>query len=667
MEPKLPVWDSLGPSGSSHPGATMRKKDPVRADTPLRRSTRLQPEKVEEQISKEPQRVSDFLQPRESIRAHRKAGVSTEGQHLAGDILPTAEPETPKGSGRRASEKGTPLPQKASVEREAVTETPHQWRVPEPLWMSSVKTRPAMEESTVSLPASGANRVPTQPLRARVNSKPPTRTLKEMGAFRATAEGTAKKLTKRFHPLLALCVLLFLLIVGFAGWFVWKHGSPLSSVGLTGFVPWQLNSVSMLWRVTEECSSQCSVRLVESIPDSLNYGSDAPRHLSTFQAWMDLLAGANNSVEIAAFYFTLRDSDLHREDPSSQQGKEVFESLSALPSQGVKLSIAVNDPQMSVNDTEDLARQGADIWKVDMKRLTGGIVHTKLWVVDGQHIYIGSANMDWRALTQVKELGAVLHNCSCLARDLRRIFATYRILGQDGASLPASWPSSLAAESSLDHPLTLQLNGIGAEVYISSSPPALSTRGRTADLAAIINTIEDAQDFVYVSVMDYEPECIFCNPRSYWPVIDDALRSAACTRRVKVRLLISCWQHSSRAMFVFLESLRVLSRRPLECPVEVKLFAFPINEDVPPIPYTHVNHNKYMVTDRLAYIGTSNWSEDYFTRTAGVGLIINQSRAADGADSEHTVRQQLEDVFHRDWDSDYTLPLDEHWKCTRKN
>lgn len=68
---------------------------------------------------------------------------------------------------------------------------------------------------------------------------------------------------------------------------------------------------------------------------------------------------------------------------------------------------------------------------------------------------------------QVKELGAVLHNCSCLARDLRRIFATYRILGQDGASLPASWPSSLAAESSLDHPLTLQLNGIGAEVYIS--------------------------------------------------------------------------------------------------------------------------------------------------------------------------------------------------------
>lgn len=154
---------------------------------------------------------------------------------------------------------------------------------------------------------------------------------------------------------------------------------------------------------------------------------------------------------------------------------------------------------------------GADVWKVDMKRLTGGIVHTKLLVVDEKHLYVGSANMDWRALTQVptgggmnwcvggiggaslgdrlkgllhpffapqvKELGAVLHNCSCLARDLLRIFATYRILGQEGASIPAVWPSNLAAESSLDHPLKLQLDGANAEVYISVGCPLSRTPG----------------------------------------------------------------------------------------------------------------------------------------------------------------------------------------------
>lgn len=44
---------------------------------------------------------------------------------------------------------------------------------------------------------------------------------------------------------------------------------------------------------------------------------------------------------------------------------------------------------------------GADIQYVNMKNLTGGIVHTKFWVVDQKHVYIGSANMDWRSLTQV--------------------------------------------------------------------------------------------------------------------------------------------------------------------------------------------------------------------------------------------------------------------------
>lgn len=41
--------------------------------------------------------------------------------------------------------------------------------------------------------------------------------------------------------------------------------------------------------------------------------------------------------------------------------------------------------------------------EVDLKALTGGIVHTKLWVVDQKHLYVGSANMDWRSLSQVEK------------------------------------------------------------------------------------------------------------------------------------------------------------------------------------------------------------------------------------------------------------------------
>lgn len=41
--------------------------------------------------------------------------------------------------------------------------------------------------------------------------------------------------------------------------------------------------------------------------------------------------------------------------------------------------------------------------EVYLKALTGGIVHTKLWVVDQKHLYVGSANMDWRSLSQVEK------------------------------------------------------------------------------------------------------------------------------------------------------------------------------------------------------------------------------------------------------------------------
>lgn len=54
--------------------------------------------------------------------------------------------------------------------------------------------------------------------------------------------------------------------------------------------------------------------------------------------------------------------------------------------------------------------------------LGAGVLHTKLWLIDRTHVYVGSANMDWRALSQVKELGLVALNCSCLANDYAKIF-----------------------------------------------------------------------------------------------------------------------------------------------------------------------------------------------------------------------------------------------------
>jgi phospholipase D3/4 len=42
------------------------------------------------------------------------------------------------------------------------------------------------------------------------------------------------------------------------------------------------------------------------------------------------------------------------------------------------------------------------------KLFGGGVLHTKAWLVDDRHFYVGSANHDWRSLTQVKELGVAV-------------------------------------------------------------------------------------------------------------------------------------------------------------------------------------------------------------------------------------------------------------------
>ena len=79
---------------------------------------------------------------------------------------------------------------------------------------------------------------------------------------------------------------------------------------------------------------------------------------------------------------------------------------------------------------------------------------------------------------------------------------------------------------------------------------------------------------------------------------------------------------------------------------------------VPPytieIDHARVNHNKFMVTERVAYVGTSNWSADYFLNTAGVGYVINETESVSNGD---TLRASLQAVFERNWNSNYTTPV----------
>ncbi|KAL6427493.1 hypothetical protein ACFW04_008771 [Cataglyphis niger] len=404
------------------------------------------------------------------------------------------------------------------------------------------------------------------------------------------------------------------------------------------------------------CMDHCSIFLVETIPIGLNYSNNTARHKTIYDSWLDLIEMAQDTIEIASLYWTMKGEDV-LPDNSAKEGEEVFQALlEAGRDKQIKLKIAQNLPsRLSPNvDTQILARKAnAMVRDLNFAGLLGsGVLHTKLWLIDRTHVYVGSANMDWRSLSQVKELGLVALNCSCLANDYAKIFDVYWKLGKDG-KVPSTWPDSFSTKINIDNPMNFTYMENKYKIFIASSPPPFSPKGRSNDLDAILYCIAKAEKFIYISVMDYFPLTIYSAQVKYWPIIDNALRAAAIERKIDVRLLISWWKHSRPSESYFLKSLQDLTHSYTNVKIEVKRFIVPTYPDVDRIPFTRVNHNKYMVTDIAAYIGTSNWSGDYFIDTAGIGTVFESV----GRQNRDNIRQQLENIFHRDWYSNYSFPL----------
>lgn len=402
----------------------------------------------------------------------------------------------------------------------------------------------------------------------------------------------------------------------------------------------------------------CSMALVESIPLYMSYNDNATFGVPLDKTWEGLIAMATEQLDVVSFYWTLTDEDIGVNSSSAIPGKNILATLGALPLRNVSVRLLTSKPSVVTNlsDLVDLQQKGVQVREVDFGRLTNGVLHSKFWIVDRKHFFIGSPNMDWRALTQVKELGVAIYNCSTLAIDLEKIFTSYWEMGLPNSTLPDPWPSKYDTNITKLHPLLVNEDNVSSQIYIAGSPPAFCPKSRTQDLDAILSIISQANRYVDVAVMEYFPIIRFKNPQKYWPALDDAIKAAAFERNVKVRMLISCGRDSPPNMLPYLQSLAALDSQSENISIEIKLFIVPVGNQTD-IPYSRVNHNKYMVTDKVAYIGTSNWSGDYFTTTGGVGLVISQH-------APHSIwgtalQSQLKAVFDRDWKSNFTVYLNE--------
>lgn len=404
---------------------------------------------------------------------------------------------------------------------------------------------------------------------------------------------------------------------------------------------------------------QCSMVLVESIPRDVAYKANVTTGIPLEKAWNDLLAMVTEQIDVASFYWTLTGEDINVNSSSDLPGRAILEQFKDLPSRNVSVRVVASIPSVRTNSTDlkVLQERGVHVRRVNFGRLTKGVLHSKFWIVDRRHLFIGSANMDWRSLSEVKELGVVIYNCTELAEDLHKIFQSYWVMGHSNSTLPEPWPSVYDTAINKQHPLVVGSGNVSSSIYLSGSPPSFCPSSRTQDLEAILSAISEAQHFIDVAVMEYFPTTQFEHERRYWPVIDDAIKRAAFERRVRIRMLISCGQDSNPAMLPFLQSLASMNSPSQNISIQVKLFILHVGNRTH-IPFSRVNHNKFMVTDEVAYIGTSNWAEDYFSSTAGVGLVVSRPGApAEGRAG--TLRHQLRAVFARDWRSRFSVRLAE--------
>jgi hypothetical protein len=201
------------------------------------------------------------------------------------------------------------------------------------------------------------------------------------------------------------------------------------------------------------------------------------------------------------------------------------------------------------------------------------------------------------------------------------------------------------------------------KIYTAAPPDVLRVNEKNLKEYYVLNccglvvTTNHLTDGLYLPADDRRHYVAWSKP-VWWPALFDALLSAALTRKVYVRLLVSKWAHTSG----LIEPLLIALQKAADAgrvdssmssgQLEIKQFIIPGWDSTTgsrrKFPgHTRVNHTKYIVTDRRINIGTSNMTWDYFASTAGSSFN----------DDHPALVRTLQAVFDRDWASSYAWRL----------
>ena len=385
--------------------------------------------------------------------------------------------------------------------------------------------------------------------------------------------------------------------------------------------------------------SQDEIEIVESIPlETPLEKSDLPR---TLNVWLKMINEAKESVDIETFYF------------ANEKGKPLEQIIAALKDaagRGVIVRIIVDSGFYSKNDKSVDELEGIKnitIKKIPFSNLAGGVMHAKYFIADKINVFTGSQNFDWRALIHIHEIGIRVKNKD-MGRTFSELFETdWKLCDNNFYGI-----TNMAVHFFVnkDNPVTVSSDKYGqVMMYPAFSPPDLNMPGLSSEEDELIKIIDNSKNRLLIQMYSYSPKTR--SKEIKYDRIDNALRSAA-SRGVKVKIIFSDWAIRDEATD-FIKSLSA------EKNIEIKFSSIP-QYSAGFIPYSRVDHCKYFISDNnISWISSSNWEWGYFNNSRNATIVTENLK----------INEELEKVFYRSWDSNFTekVDIDRKYESVKRN
>ena len=373
------------------------------------------------------------------------------------------------------------------------------------------------------------------------------------------------------------------------------------------------------------CWAKSELQLVESWP--VETSLDHSQIPDAGNQWLEMINQARKTIDFEQFYCSL-DPELA---PNSKL-QTILDAVFEQADRGVKIRFLFDKKFYGVYpEVPDLLNKHPNIAVrlCDYGR-NKGVLHLKMFVVDGNQAYLGSQNFDWRSLEHIQELGVRIMNPVAVA-------AFQDLFNFDWQFANGEDCSGITRNTENTFPVSIHYKNEAHRLWVAMSPKGCLPNESWWDLPMLIEAIDHSRQTVNIQLLSFST---INYDQTTFTELEEAIKKAAA-RGVKINMMLADWSKAPDQV-VQLKKLQLVEG------ITLKLVSIPAWSKGF-VSFARVIHCKYMTVDNnWSWLGTSNWSGDYFFHSRNAGIIVEGER----------FNKDLVRFFMDTWDSPYSETLD---------